>query len=216
MPKLKIRGIPDTLTASHSGTRPGDALADLLYAFLMVRFTTNLRAQMEAHDLHQQYPLQWIPPGPVTDEDLRIQASWVDDLVVMLQADTPTALLFKVQQTIAIVETLATEFALQLNYKRDKTSVLLALRGPQAQKTWQKILQDNPADPKIPFVCPSKPNGTYLAISPDYIYLGQFQNGQGHPAEVRRKFDSAKALGSMLRKNIFRSPKMPLRSKIQL
>ena len=218
---FQVKGQPSTLTSTASGTRPGDSIADLLYAFLMTRFLECLRQEFMQAKLHTQLPVKWIPagvlqPGDMPAQDL-IQASWVDDLVLLLKQDDPLQLVAQTRQAISITQDVAASFALQLNFSRDKTSVLLSLKGPKSRQVWSHILAADPINPVIQFECASLPSPGHLAIVPDYMYLGQLQTAKSHPAdEINKRFQDTKVASRLLQRNVFRSPKMPFGTKLQL
>ena len=218
---FQIRANPQTLTHTQSGTRPGDSVADLLYAFLMARFLHDLRSQFQAAQLATNLEVKWIPGGPLQPGELDtqyvIQACWVDDLVILLEGESPADLLVRIQRAIAITQDLAVTYGLQLNYGPEKTAVLVALRGPTAQQLWTQILQASPERPTLPFQSRSLGHQGRLDIVPTYVYLGQLQDQKGHPAcEVQRRFIMIQATHRLLNRNVFRSPKMPYRTKKQL
>ena len=218
---FQVKANPQTLTYTGCGTRPGDSVADLLYGFLMARFIHALREQMLEFGLATPMELQWIPGSPVHEGEIEtqqlIEACWVDDLVLLLQANQPEVLVQKIQAAARITQDLAVSFGLALNYGPDKTAVLAAFRGPHAKQVLSQILDGNPGRPQIEFPCQSLPQGGVIDLVPNYIYLGQLQDQQGHPGcEVKRRFLLIQATSRILRKNIFKSPKMPLETRRQL
>ena len=218
---FQMKGQPSTLTSTASGTRPGDSIADMLYAFLMTRFLECLRQEFIQAQLHTQLPVKWIPaghlqPGDMPAQDL-LQASWVDDLVLLLKHEDPLQLVAQTRQAISITQDVAASFALQLNFSRDKTSVLLSLKGPKSRQLWSQLLAADPVSPVLHFECASLPSPGQLAIVPDYLYLGQLQTAKSHPAdEVNKRFQDTKVASRLLQRNVFRSPKMPSKTKLQL
>ncbi len=52
-------------------------------------------------------------------------ASWVDDTVCLLSAETPWSLVDKIRETITIVCRIARDHGLKVNLKKGKTEVLL-------------------------------------------------------------------------------------------
>eukprot|EP00438_Fugacium_kawagutii_P030957 Skav228891 [mRNA] locus=scaffold194:214370:219709:+ [translate_table: standard] len=215
---FQMKTDPATLTHTASGTRPGDAIADLLFAFIMRRYLAAVRQKLITAELQTTLNVSWLPCGLVESGEFSeqhiLQASWVDDLVIMLQADTPAGLLAKVQATLAILQDTAIEFALQLNYGPDKTNVLMFLRGPTARATWQTLLQPGSIRPKLRVCCKSLPEPFEVDIVVDYVYLGTLQDQTGHPgSEVRRRFLSVRPMQKLLRRNVFRSPQLPQRTK---
>ena len=122
---FQMRGNRNTLAAIQSGTRPKDSMADLLYADPVFDF--------ECVGLHTTFELHWIPactlqPGEIPDCQIT-DFSWVDDLVLLLQAGMPESLLQKTQQALSIVYDQPPAPCLRLNLGQDKTSVVLSLRG---------------------------------------------------------------------------------------
>eukprot|EP00438_Fugacium_kawagutii_P021808 Skav230858 [mRNA] locus=scaffold1335:27242:32707:+ [translate_table: standard] len=215
---FQLRGNSSTLTKTTSGTKPGDAIADMLYAFLMTRFLKDLRAEFVKADLHFTLPLRWIPPCALQEDDLMtpqlIDAAWVDDLVLLLQADSPASIVAKVRTAISIAYDKAAALNLRLNMTPDKTSALLALRGTDARKTWTDLLQHDMQHPYLVFECAASSHPLHLPIVADYIYLGVLQTHQGHPAaEVKRRFLIAKPILHMLSKGVFRSNRVPTQTR---
>eukprot|EP00438_Fugacium_kawagutii_P015216 Skav228710 [mRNA] locus=scaffold3960:153821:158698:- [translate_table: standard] len=215
---FQLRNSPDSLTHTSAGTRPGDSVADLLFSYIMAMFLEKLRASFKAADLGLQLDLQWVPQCPINPGDLDpqhvIEACWVDDLVLLLEASAPMQLVENIQQAMSITHDLATEFALRLNYEPNKTAALISLRGPQAQTVWKQLLHTDHVQPYLTFWSDAHQAHLRLDVVADYIYLGILQDNKGHPgAEIHRKFITVKPVMKMLRRNVFRSPKMPLRTK---
>ena len=162
-----------------------------------------------------------MPPAPIQPDDFEtqriVQACWVDDLVLLLKDDDPASLIQKVVLAISLTQDLAAEFGLRLNYGKDKTAALVALRGDKATTIHWQLLDANPERPGLYFNCKSLIDPGFLDVVPNYIYLGQLQDHKGHPAaEMHRRFHLIQASKRLLRKNIFRSPRMPFRTKMQL
>ena len=61
---FRLRHFPGSLTATRYGTRPGDSIADILYAFLQTRFCTKLQQKIEeAQFVRPQTEMQWFALG---------------------------------------------------------------------------------------------------------------------------------------------------------
>ena len=214
-----MRNDNHSLTHTAAGTRPGDSIADLLYAFIMTRFIKVVKARFIAEGLHANQPVQWIPACAVSPDEVEtpqiVQACWVDDLVRLLHDAQPDTLIAKPTRAAAIVQDTSVEFALALNYSRDKTSALVSLRGPGARATWAKLLPADSATPTtLDFSCRSVETPLSLHIVPDYIYFGTLIDATGHPAsEIKRRFLAVQSMKRMLSKNIFKAPSLPFRTK---
>lgn len=218
---FRIRNQPDTLTSTATGTRPGDSVADILYAFIMTRYLTALQSRIDDMRLGFQAPLQWLPAGPLSPDEVPTvsisQAAWVDDQVLLLLADSPEEMITRLQTAAAAVTDCATEFGLKINFSKDKTSIVLHFRGPRARAAWQDLLRSDPAGPTISFQCQTFADPVSVPVVPDYVYLGSLQNMAGHPAvDVRRRFICIKAASAFLHKGIFRAPQMHFRTRVML
>ena len=218
---FQLRNVPQSLVSTNTGTRPGDSLADLLYGFLMGKFLHLLRTRFQGHGLSRPLPLRWHPCADIDPNELDpvelFHACWVDDLVLLLDSSNCQVMIAKVQKAMALIQDCAAEFGLMLNYSRQKTSVLLTLRGQQAQQTWKTLLSPDPLHPSIAFDCLSLDFPGNVAVVPDYVYLGTLVDGSGHPAvEVKRRFLSLQAPKKLLHKGIFRSPRLPQHTRLLL
>ena len=218
---FQMTGQPSSLTATRAGTRPGDSIADLLFAFLMTRFVRHLEdVFLQAH-LSSHFELRWLPPCDLAPEEYTQQtvldASWVDDLVLLIQASSPSTLVAKVQCAAGLVYDAAVQFGLALNLAKDKTSVVMALRGPTARQTWTRILQDDPKHPQLQFTCRALAEPQSIAILPDYVYLGSLHDHTGSPAaDLKRKLLSIQHLRKIMRKGVFKNPKVPMTTRAMI
>ena len=218
---FEMKSMPATLTATQAGAKPGDSIADLLFAYLMTRFLSMIEDQFQANGLCAAHPLTWLPPGSLHTEEQVLEtihaAAWVDDLVILLEAGSPVVMLQKVRTAMQIAFDSAVSLGLDLNLSKDKTSVLLALRGPQARAVWSEILAPDPSKPVLAFQCKALTTTATIAIVPDYLYLGSLHDHSGTPAvDVKRKFLFIQAIRKVLRKGVFKSHKLPVRTKCQL
>ena len=218
---FRMRQNDATLTSTSTGTRPGDSIADLLFGFIMGRYMKDLQQRLNHHGIRLTVPLQWLPNARFEpDENVHLdiaQAAWVDDQVILMTEETPQKLLDQVPVAAAIVYDCAASYGLSLNLNRNKTSVVLCLRGTDSQALWTQILHSNPDDPGLDFTCQAVAASQRLSIVPDYLYLGSLQDMKGHPAcDVRRRFIAIKPALKLLSSGIFRSPHMPCRTRSQL
>eukprot|EP00438_Fugacium_kawagutii_P028375 Skav225003 [mRNA] locus=scaffold765:158017:163404:- [translate_table: standard] len=218
---FQIRNQPATLTATKAGTKPGDSIADLLYGFVMARFLKDLRTRFIAEDLHTAFELQWLPIGPIHAGDIPtqdvVQGCWVDDLVLLLKEEHPARLIANLRTAIQLTYDLALEYKLLLNMGPNKTAAVIQFRGEGTNALWQQLLSPEHATPHLEFQSRHCQTTLRLDLVPDYVYLGSLQDNTGHPAcEVKRRIMSAHAPQAMLRKNVFKSPKVPMTTKRQL
>lgn len=94
---FQMRSHNETLSHTTAGTRPGDSVADMLLAFIMTRYIKRLKQKFIEADLHTNFDLQWIPAGRFEAGEIEgtsvIQGCWGDDLVLLLSAESPQAVI---------------------------------------------------------------------------------------------------------------------------
>lgn len=194
---FKLRNDDSSLTATLTGTRPGDSLADLLYGFLMGRFIRELEARLTAADLCAKVPLHWLPGASLSGDDHHVslvQVTWVDDISLVLEAQSPNSLLTKVRLALSI-----------------------SLRGPHSQTVWRSLLAQDGGLPSVAFHCPVLLQPACVSILPDYVHLGTLQDQSGTPAaEVKRRMQLVRPAMRMLQRGIFRSNRMPAKTRLTL
>lgn len=103
---FKLQNRPNSLTATDSGVKPGDSIADLLFGFLMTPFLGRLRAFFIQNELHTALDLRWIQQGYIHDGEIPsqqlVQGCWVDDVVLLLQDPKPCNLLSKLERAMVV------------------------------------------------------------------------------------------------------------------
>ena len=117
----------ETLTVTSRGSRPGDPLADVLFAFSL---STYIRSCDEA--LHQAGLSTPLPPFSATPLAPQLPcltglsfASWADDMARLLAADSWVALNRSVERTMQVCVEHATSCGMLFAFARHKTAVLL-------------------------------------------------------------------------------------------
>eukprot|EP00435_Cladocopium_sp_Y103_P043087 s478_g12.t1 len=114
--------------APLTGSRPGDPMADVLFAMVMARIIAqiNRKADMAGIPL-----LQPVPGGQVSNT-----VTWVDDLAISLQ-ESAEHIVSKTIHIIAIIQETMLEHGLSLSYGAGKSAVMFTFHGPQATKARQ-------------------------------------------------------------------------------
>ena len=209
------------LARTRKGSRPGDNMADLLFAFAFKRLLTRVldelalqgcpvefRSCVEAHPYPQQLPspryLTFKALGPI----------WADDLAVMLCDAEPGRLLRKVT---TVSQVLFERFALtgmDMNLQRGKTEVVLDLRGAGAKKIREDLNRVKP-----PTICvPTTTLGDiFITVVAKYKHLGTLFSHKGAMGpEIRSRLGQARADFQRLRKKLFNNHELPERTRIQL
>jgi len=132
-------------TASpEGGTRPGDPLADILFNFAMCYLLKQLRAELQAISPCvavsvnlEQGPFMGsaLPRSEFSPRDI----SYMDDLAAMLLHLDAVTLVADVSRSALIIQRVFNRWGMKLNFKPNKSEVMVALRGPSAKRAAQSI-----------------------------------------------------------------------------
>ena len=123
------------------GTRPGDALADVIFGYLWSRVLQNFQFEADADGTtFDEFPADQGPKlfgcpvetGEVPNKFLG--PCWMDDLCVAMSADHCETLLRKTRCTASLLIDKCLSHAMQPNLAAGKTEILLAFRGKGARK----------------------------------------------------------------------------------
>ena len=209
------------MARTRKGSRPGDNLADLLFAFsfrrLLGRVVQELSEQgcdltMTACVERHIYPSQLATPRTRTFDALG--PIWADDLAVMLSDESPSRLLSKLQ---LVARTLFQKFAhtgMDMNLKKGKTELVLDVRGKGAIQVRKELFRHKPP---VLQVETSSLGTIFISIVSKYKHLGTIFAHKGSMSpEIRARLGQARADFQRLRKRLFSNPALPERTRIQL
>ena len=148
--------------AATRGSRPGDGLADVIFGALFSVALRHIRRVCTAEGLAHHS----IGTALGTDGEV-LPLGWADDLAIMADFDTPSALQqdFPRLASIAIATLQAIKF--RVNLGAGKTEAILDIRGPQAKRVRGEMLGGGS-------VLALTGNLT-LRLAPEYRYLGVVQ-----------------------------------------
>ena len=148
--------------AATRGSRPGDGLADVIFGALFSVALRHIRRVCAAEGLaHHSIGTALGADGEV------LQLGWADDLAIMADFDTPSALQhdFPRLASIAIATLQAIKF--RVNLGAGKTEAILDIRGPQAKRVRGEMLSGGSTL--------ALTGALTLRLAPEYRYLGVVQ-----------------------------------------
>ena len=200
----------------HSlGVKPGDTLADVIFAICFVTFHKKVVRTLEEEGLivtiEIPTPTVFTPPrptSPTTDsvpgvtpgccaaplplslgilgpspslfplalspkkQVSILPPAFRDDCVIQVAAETPQKLLDDLIKAADIVQCIAQQHAMKLQFAQGKTEAVIQLRGRGTKKATKFLADHTPSDEKsciaaLPFAC-----GQHLRIVSSYIHLG--------------------------------------------
>ena len=119
---------------TQAGVRPGDSIANVLYAFLQALFLAQLRALAQA----KGYTCHDALAGSQLEGQLLVP-TWADDCVALLSAKSPALLLDRFKGVAAIAHDLVNTRGLAPNYSQGRTEALIQFLGPGAQSARKSL-----------------------------------------------------------------------------
>ena len=208
---FSLRHLPETLTSTSQGTRPGNPLADLLYAFLFSRVNHKIIEQMDLAGLLDRFPLRWMPGIPLSLEEQMMCTpgigSWADDLYLATTTATAKDLRPVAQALCSIALDVSASFGLFLNLGKDKTNLLMVPRGSGSFDFKRSIAAES--NPALEISTRSL-STVSVQIVRDYIHLGSLFDGVSNKPEIHRRVVLAMPLAKHLRRPVFGNPSLSL------
>ena len=121
------------LTLTHRGVRPGDSLADVLFAFTFSAYLASAERALEKAGVSTEMPQcsqQPLWPEHEVPESLAC-GSWADDFVQMTQQACNCTLSGRVVKIVTVFVEQAESVGIQLTFAVDKTASMLSHVGGQ-------------------------------------------------------------------------------------
>lgn len=212
---FSVRGMQN-LTQTTIGTRPGESLADLLFNFAFNEVLTEIYGKLKALGLTTQLPYSTSHTlhSDTYDDILDvIDASFMDDDAFVAMDASPELLLQRVIDTLKVIHETFAQRGFVLNYKRGKTEVLFALRGPKSRQWRVKVMIDMGG--KISFTT----NGQSIEVQVVQVYkhIGGMVTASGSmtPEAAYRRNTMVKEHRT-LRKKVFSNPLLTTKHKAML
>ena len=154
------------------GSRPGESLADTIFAFIYSKLLCSVYENAAAEDLAFVLPFDsttGIYGDGTEGTDLTSwDATWADDSAFVTTATTPDSLLRKACRLSAIVIGACHSFGLTPNMKAGKTSIMLSLRGKGSTRVRREYFQGGAPALWIEEL------GLSVPVVPQYGHLGGF------------------------------------------
>ena len=208
------------LVATRRGTRPGDPLADLLFAFAFSAYLRSAEEALRRNNLHTfvppaKYPLPDLLPDIAGPEPPEMGClAWADDYSHLQMHKCPTALCERVRAATGVLLTHATANGMELTFERDKTAVLLSSDCPRAVGTaagLQPAADDMLVlEVKDDIKCETR----HLPVVASYKHLGSITVANATPtAEIQFRFVQAVSVLRHLQKKLFASRDILLRTR---
>ena len=200
---------------THTGSKPGIPLADLLFIIAFTRANNVIRADLTSLGLINK--LSWSGEREIGVQQPRNDAttlmcdtSYADDYMLgMLIQDCNTAIQAS-SVTFSIVYRHYSAFGFVVNLKKGKSAALFALRGKGKLQVETELY--NRSDFAIKFDACGKQQSLHVAL--DYKHVGcHLQNNGSHAKEFRHRSGTATSSLTLLRRKVFSRASLLQRTK---
>ncbi|CAE7378412.1 grxB [Symbiodinium sp. CCMP2456] len=199
----------ESLVEAKAGSRPGEAWADTLFAFIYARVLHRVHEHLVAEDI--LFQVEWDPdsgvwarPGQGTQVETW-DGTWADDTAVPLRADTAEELMSKTRRLCSIMVSTLRSHGLDPNLKRNKTSLLLGLTGPGSKKVRRREFADGRPELLIEDI------GESIPVVDSYKHLGGMIDANAtFSQEVRLRLSLAAGAFDEGKKLLLQNQRLPI------
>ena len=135
-----------------SGTRPGDTMADLIFCLAFLRLQMTLEERLSRRGIvNVTASARKGIFGGQHEEDCTslFNPTFMDDLAVLVEGDTPEQMLAKLASALLTVKEVCQENALTLNMSAGKTEAIVLLQGKQAKEMKRCMFAEGEEDAAI-------------------------------------------------------------------
>ena len=184
------------MTCTTAGSRPGDSIADVLFALAAADLMRAVEAILQTEDM-----MEVVAPG------------WADDVCWPVTDPDPVRLIHKITRLAEAVHVECLRRAMQHNYNAGKTEILLHLQGKHSYRTKQKLFGQQQAVVQL-----EGPTGTIkVGCVQKYKHLGTtITSALKAMPDLRRKTGAAIALAVPLAQPVFRRQDVPVIKRAEL
>ncbi|CAE7242238.1 unnamed protein product, partial [Symbiodinium necroappetens] len=213
---FKLQG-ETTIWLTRRGTRPGDPLADLLFAFSFTACCRAIDDSLQSAGLQTSMPeVAMSPPWHSWEApDTLGLPAWADDFV-FLQADpSPVRLCQRTKAAVEVIAAKTTSVGMQLTYASDKTALLLSTEVTRPLD--ELVLLNEQGEPGMPVRDKVVALDNWLPVVDSYKHLGSIAVANTAPVtEVHYRFAQAQAVLRPLRRKLFGAGVIPLKLRTTL
>ena len=208
----------DQVSCTMRGTRPGDPIADLLFCIALVPIVKRMKEGLDSFEDYVH--LSWDGKRSATlsnshhEEEVMLDVSLADDLVLMAIADDPEKLEGRMQKLAARMYDTLLEHGFEVNLEAGKSEVVMAFRGRGAMSCKRKIHIEQLS--RISFE--SKYEGTcHINVTFEYKHLGTWTNEEGSMRQaIIEGIAKAKAALRPIQQKVLGNPNFKLRTRSDL
>ena len=202
-----------TVAHTYKGTKPGDPLGDIVFNFLAARVLKQLEERLARLGIGLKLQLPedaFLQPVAGGNPTCALEVSFVDDVAILIEHESPLGLIGKLEATAAIVIDTFAAFGLRIDLRAGKTEALVSLRGRLSLDVYTDVMNKGFVNFK------SKYNGNMkLPVAWSYKHLGSIVDSKSSMRpEISRRSSLAVAAARPLYKKLFAPSYIPVKPKV--
>ena len=204
--------------ATTKGSRPGDSWADVVFNILFSAILSEVKEQLTAQGLLLTIPAPsdrtiWKGTVPYSQPQPVWQATWADDLALLLKFTNPQKAPFELAHASSHLLQALRKYGMKVTLGAGKTEALLLLRGKGALAERRKIFSR--ADPSLPVF--DEDCVVNLPLTTTYRHLGgQITTACNMMAEIRQRISKARSAFWRIAKSVLRNQHLDLKHRLQI
>ena len=211
-----------TIVRARSGSRPGDPLGDIIFSFLEFKVHGEIRTELGEESSTLKVPPLPLHVCPAFHENqgdvMALENNYVDDDAFGIVADKPSALIPSVVRVVSVVARVFARHALPLNWKANKTEVIVDIRGAGKKAVLKEITFDHGSVLKIPggMVAEGSPD-IALRVVTHYKHMGRHAAARHDMvAEAKMRAGTMYVAYRQLRSKVFKHTLAPRQVRVGL
>ena len=210
------------IVRTQAGSRPGDNLADIIFAFVYSRLLEQFQSGLATEgfrtfrhvDLDGHLRSMSQVSIDAAEAPQLCDITWADDLVVYLQHKDPEQLLQRTKLAGGLLFDMCWRKGLSPNFKKGKTEVLMKLKGPGSKQLRLQIFGQKEPFLMIPSTLRSD---VQLRLVAKYRHLGRQVPVSHKPDdEVYARVAQARVAYNKHRRCVFQNRDLPVQLRLRL
>lgn len=198
-----------TCIQTHRGTRPGDSWVDIVFNILFAHVLQKVQRQLEDNQM-----ITIVPATAYAAQEAPFwQATWADDLAILLAFHTVEDLVQKFPIAVNALLDVLREFGMQASLGDTKTAAIIQPRGKGAVAVRRRLFARNPATWPIM----TEHEVVQLPLVSQYKHLGGLVTAAGTMTnEIRARVSKAKSSFWRIAHKVLRNEHFPLQTRAKI
>ena len=204
------------LCHTRAGSRPGESLADVVYAFVLHKVLLRVRRQVEEAGFAVEVPFSGDKTLTAEHADAHVSLDgpvWADDATFLCSDPAPDRMVAKVKSMMACILDACRSHGMAPNLKRGKTGITLCIRGKGCRKVQADIFGRGSESISVR----TSLGDEEVFLMPTYVHLGcAVDRDMSFETEAYRRVGSATSAFNTYRSLLFQNKAVSMQTRGQL